>query len=205
MNSVLSKCLTRINTYRVWNFAVTDDPATATRSYTGCLPLTAMSEEVPLNACPDVGDLPAFPTLAPVHFSCVSTQLVALRRKEARTLSEIPDFIRNSWRAFPTCSSTPVSHWSALKGPGVHTAKIPDNWVKVIVQVSWVSLQDLSRFRCCLKILRKWAVAPSCATCMWRAWRGISLNTAPVGPMGEETGPNFWSPKMPNFLWSTAV
>jgi len=55
-----------------------------------------MSQEVPLNTYPDVCDLPVFPTLAPVYFSCMSTQLAALRRKEVRTLSEIPDFIRNS-------------------------------------------------------------------------------------------------------------
>jgi len=55
-----------------------------------------MSEEVPFNAGPDVGDLPVFTTLAPVYFSCMSTQLSALRRKVVRTLSEIPDFIRNS-------------------------------------------------------------------------------------------------------------
>jgi len=52
-----------------------------------------MSQEVPLNARPAVGDLPVFPTLAPVYFSRMSTQLSALRSKEVRTISEIPDFI----------------------------------------------------------------------------------------------------------------
>jgi hypothetical protein len=71
-------------------------PAAANRSYTPCLLLTVMSREVPLNACPDVGDLPALPAVAHVYFSCMSTQLSTLRRKEVRTLSEIPYFIRNS-------------------------------------------------------------------------------------------------------------
>jgi hypothetical protein len=55
-----------------------------------------MSKDVPLNACPDVGDLPVFLTLASMYFSRMSTQLSALRRKEVRTLSKIPYFIRNS-------------------------------------------------------------------------------------------------------------
>jgi hypothetical protein len=77
-----------------------------------------MSKNVPVNICPetnaswDMGDVRVISTAdaLSMRFTCISTQLSALRRTEVRTLSKIPGFTRISWQAFSTrCCNTSKS------------------------------------------------------------------------------------------------
>jgi hypothetical protein len=147
-------------------------------------------------------------------FSCVSTQLSALRHTEVRTLSKIPGLTWISWQAFSThcCNAsnslngaeyTKVFRYPhSQKSRGLRSG---DHAGLLMTSLSYPLFMKV-RFRCCLTVRRKWGCAPSCIVIDEAAHVPRVLvyhlskkrwYTASVSQFSKTTGPKSWSPKMP--------